>query len=272
MQLPTSVGSHDATSTKLVNLPEATLSSQSTTAELLISDVCRRGHYVDYNNYIDEVDEIFASFREDIQYGFFLDQSRAHPAIPYNTIRHWYQSWKNDPDWRPYSHNRAMNHRVLTNEQEDQFVEELRAKFWNKDAKLSSRTFKQEASTYWITHRKSALNPHKFASSNHFQRDSLQRHSLSLRTPTVKTVIPQHDDIVINEFLERLQAAKAKYGPDLVINMDETSWRDIQLAGKTITQKGTPSVTVLVKGNAKSSLSAVCTVSMSGNKFPPSTS
>jgi hypothetical protein len=50
--------------------------------------------------------------------------------------------------------------------------------------------------------------------------------------------------------------------------MDETSWKAVQLSGKTIAPTGAESVSVLVDGNEKDAMSAICTVSSAGDKLP----
>jgi hypothetical protein len=132
-----------------------------------------------------------------------------------------------------------MNDRVFTDKQENQLIEELTTGFWNQDAKLSSQTCKHEASMCWTKYRKDTLNPYLFSSSNHFRANFFERHSLSLRTLTVKKVTPPHNGMLIEEYLKRLRAAEARYGPGLGIKMHETSWCDVQLAGKIVAQKGT---------------------------------
>jgi hypothetical protein len=66
-----------------------------------------------------------------------------------------------------------------------------------------------------------------------------------------------------------VQAAEAKYGPEHVVNMDETSWKCVQLKGRAIAPKAIKSVDVAPHGNVKGSTSAVCTISKAGDKYPP---
>jgi hypothetical protein len=61
----------------------------------------------------------------------------------------------------------------------------------------------------------------------------------------------------------------ARYGESRVVNMDETSWRDVQCRGHTIARRGQRQVGVTVKGNMKAAVSAICTMGKDGRKFPP---
>jgi hypothetical protein len=218
---------------------------------------------------IELVDAIFKLFSPDLERGFFEKQSRIHKGTPSSTIRNWYHKWEQDRDWRPYRADRAISHRTFTDEQEDKIVAELRTNFWERDSKLSSRTFTAVVSQFWIRHRTTALNSERFAGSSRFRRRFFQRNDLSLRTPTVRTSVPRRSQTLIDDFLEKLRVAEERYGPDRIINMDETSWKDVHMSGKTISKKGARSVRVTVQGNTKSCISAVCTVSMSGDKYPP---
>jgi hypothetical protein len=220
-------------------------------------------------NSIEQVEAIFELFSPHLERGFFEEQSRIHSGIPPSTIRNWYHKWERDRDWRPYKSDRAMAHRTFTDEQEHEIVDQLRTKFWERDSKLSSRTFTAVVSQFWVKHRKKTLNSQRFAGSSKFRRRFFQRNNLSLRTPTVRTSVSQRSQTRIDEFLEKLRVAEERYGPDRIINMDETSWKDVHMSGKTIARKGAQSVRVTVQGNTKSCISAVCTVSMSGQKWPP---
>jgi hypothetical protein len=89
-----------------------------------------------------------------------------------------------------------------------------------------------------------------------------------LQTPSVKRTLALHDEDLINRYVTSLRRGAEGYGPDKVLNMDETSWKDIQFAGKAVAPKGSKPV-VLLSGNTKAAISVISTVSMSGNKFSP---
>jgi hypothetical protein len=46
------------------------------------------------------------------------------------------------------------------------------------------------------------------------------------------------EEATIAAFARQLDRARATYAEDLVINKDETSWKDVQLTGRPIAPKG----------------------------------
>jgi hypothetical protein len=144
----------------------------------------------------------------------------------------------------------------------------IRAKFWDKNLKLLARNFRAIVQDYWIKHFEGAINARKCSASPNFRIKFFKRHKFSLRTPSVKRTHPRYDPDIIATYLRNVQRAAERYGADKVLNMDETSWKDVQLAGKTVAPKGSTAV-VLMSGNVKASISVISTVSISGNKLSP---
>jgi hypothetical protein len=89
-----------------------------------------------------------------------------------------------------------------------------------------------------------------------------------LRTATISRPQAAARIEMIGAFLADLAAAREIYGAARVLNMDETSWKDMQMNGRTIAPKAKP-VKILVPGNSKVAVTAICTVSMAGDKYPP---
>jgi hypothetical protein len=145
----------------------------------------------------------------------------------------------------------------------------IQHKYFDQNRKLSCRQFGTEAKQVFS----SAVDPDghctRFNATVRFRIGFLTRHRLSLRTPTLKRKVYAENGPEIDEYLRRVRLAGLKYGNDLMFNIDETSWKNIQLAGKTIAPIDVESVPVVVHGNPKAAMSAVCTISRSGLKLPP---
>jgi hypothetical protein len=74
---------------------------------------------------------------------------------------------------------------------------------------------------------------------------------------------------VVAAHKQAIKLAAARYGESRVVNMDETSWRDVQCRGYTIARGGQRQARVTVNGNMKAVVSAICTVGRDSRKFPP---
>jgi hypothetical protein len=90
-----------------------------------------------------------------------------------------------------------------------------------------------------------------------------------MRTPTRKNKAYVEDPDEIQEYRDRISRAVGELGPGRVWNTDETGWKDIRLSGKAVARKGVESVPVVVHGNDKTQITAVCTISKSGRKLAP---
>jgi DNA segregation ATPase FtsK/SpoIIIE-like protein len=225
--------------------------------------------YANYSAYRADIDAVFARFTDPMPEGAFASLARQYPWFNERTIAHWYEHWLADKTWRPYRTNRTRSHRTFTDEQEDQLISKFETKYWKPKTRLSSRQFRAETQTFWGQSLDEGCRSTTFASSGRFRIAFLRRHNLSLRTGTLKK--KEYPEIPEDIELYRASIARAKleYGADFVVNMDETSWKDIQLAGKTIARKGLESVHIVVNGDPKAAMSVVCTISLSGNKLPP---
>jgi hypothetical protein len=227
----------------------------------------RANHYKDYRRLKREVETIFGMFRRDMPRGTLSQIAREHRAAPARTLSHWYRHWQDDRNWRPYCTGRNRSRRVFTDEQEQELMDELQVTFWSRRRRLTARTFKGFVLHHW-NHGRKGKGPRAFSASGCFRVTFCRRHELSLRTPVIGQPTKRTHTEMIDEFLRRVETARRKYGPDRVLNMDETSWKDVQLNGRTIAAKR-KCVRVFVKGNTKAAVTAVCTVSMSGDKYPP---
>jgi hypothetical protein len=145
----------------------------------------------------------------------------------------------------------------------------LRRHSWIRQQRSSSRPFTDIVLRFWRLRRRSTRRSDRFCASPHFRIRFCRRNGLSLRTPHLRKPATGDEEAKIAAFARQLDWARATYGEGLVINMDETSWKHVQLTGRTIAPKAMRSVPVVVQGNTKVAVTAICTIGMNGDKFPP---
>jgi hypothetical protein len=226
-----------------------------------------RGPYHEYDERRDVVEAVFAQFVEIPPWGLFSRLGREND-IPIRTINSWWVTWQEDHNWRPWETDRDQNHRAFPEEQEKGLVQILDGKFIERGHHCSARAFQALSKQYWVQHRSSSNIREKFAASSNFRARFLHEHNLSLRKATITK--PKGDDAEdIARYLVDIERVKNFYGPDRCLNMDETAWWHVQARARTIAPKGAESVSVSVNGNPKAKTSVICTVSMSGDKYPP---
>ena len=98
----------------------------------------------------------------------------------------------------------------------------------------------------------------------------MQRCHLSLRKMRYAKRPTIIDNTPIREFAIELEACRATYGENRVLNMDETSWRLMQPSNRIVGVRGAEIVAGYVKGNAKECFTAVGTIAADGTKYPSS--
>jgi hypothetical protein len=152
---------------------------------------------------------------------------------------------------------------------EAEMMARLDREFWSKQRRLTTGAFRTFARAFWIQHRDQAHGQIRFAAANRFRIAFCRRHRLSLRKATIVPRRPVQSELVVRKYVEDVNSAVARLGPQRVVNMDETSWRDIQTRGKTLARIGEPTVQVKILGNVKSAMTAICTVTAAGGKLPP---
>jgi hypothetical protein len=219
------------------------------------------------SEYGQKVEEVFKRFRRDAPWGLRAELAETYD-VPPATVYYWYRRWVADENWRPYSHPIKSSRRIFSDAQEAEIVARLEQEFWAEERKLSTRAFRDFVKGFWVRHRSEVLRPQRFVASNKFRILFSRRNRLSLRKAILKPFRMRRDEAAVSEYVEAVSRAVAQYGPDKVMNMDETSWRDVQTRGKTLARMGWATVRVRVKGNLKAAVSAVCTVTYAGGKLP----
>jgi hypothetical protein len=107
----------------------------------------------------------------------------------------------------------------------------------------------------------------KFVAGRHWRRNFMRRWRLSLRKPHAKRR-PKTDPEAVDRFQRRMTRLLSRTRPERVINMDETSWKQINNGFVTIAEKGAETVECFFSGDPKTCLTAVAAVDAAGGKLP----
>jgi hypothetical protein len=110
--------------------------------------------------------------------------------------------------------------------------------------------------------------PLTFVAGRHWRRKFMKRHGLSLRRPHAKRR-PKTEPMSREVFQARMARIMRLYPPDMTINMDETSWKQIIINNAvTIAERGAETVTCYFKGDPKTCLTAIASINAAGEKLP----
>lgn len=107
----------------------------------------------------------------------------------------------------------------------------------------------------------------KFVAGQHWRRNFMRRWRLALRKPHPKRR-PKTDPAQVDAFRLRMADILRRTRPERILNMDETSWRQLNMGFRTIAEKGTETVNCYFRGDAKACLTAIATVDAAGTKLP----
>ena len=197
-----------------------------------------------------------------------LEEIATEHLVPLGTIQGWASIFSTDPEWRPYMP-RARKPRCFTTQQEENFLQHIRTKFLLPKLLLTRPQMIAEARNWWealpAAQRRTAEAPKL---SPKWALGFMQRCHLSLRKMRYAKRPTIIDNTPIREFAIELEACRATYGENRVLNMDETSWRLIQPSTRIVGVRGAEIVAGYVKGNAKECFTAVGTIAADGTKYP----
>jgi hypothetical protein len=249
-------------------LPSSSEAPAPPSPDSSVAASARPDHYIDYRRYHRDVESVFSDFRDPMPWGGLARIIDGHPEFPPPTIYSWYRTWRRRPFWRPDETDRSLNHRKFTDEQEQAIDAEITSRYLSTHRRLSCRQFKGFTISFWQRQRIGETKTVTFAGSSRFRIGFQRRHGLSLRTATLKKKEADRNPVVIAQYLERVRAARAKYGANRVVNMDETAWKDVQIGGKTIARKGAKSVHIVANGDTKSGMTVIATISAAAEKLP----
>jgi hypothetical protein len=79
---------------------------------------------------------------------------------------------------------------------------------------------------------------------------------------------PDSDQTVVNEWIDEMRAIIATTSPNRIINCDETCGRGYPTGLRTWGARGFDNIHLLIRGNKKDSLTALCSVTAARTTFP----
>jgi hypothetical protein len=155
--------------------------------------------------------------------------------------------------------------------QEEAMVVDLEKRFSIAKRPLSSRSLSRVIVRYWASHQAEGRRTARLVVENRFRLGFMKRHSLSFRTPSIRRPAAFNliQERAVEHYIQSIEAAARRLGNKRVLNMEETSWRDVQYRRRTIARRGARAVRVSVRGNVKAAMTAICTICRSGRKLPP---
>jgi hypothetical protein len=107
----------------------------------------------------------------------------------------------------------------------------------------------------------------RFVAGQHWRRNYMKRWRLSLRKPHPKRR-PNVEETDVETFTARMKRILHEHDRDTVFNMDETSWKQLNIGSRTIAKTGVEAVKCHFQGDTKTCLTAVATVNAAGEKLP----
>ena len=192
-----------------------------------------------------------------------IQRMATETGIHYKTLESWRSKLKSGAfvhgETVPGSHKKDP--RKITPEIEDEIEKCLEDNFIEED-RLCTRMMVRRAMV--MTCRQHGLQV-KIGDSliNNFMR----RHGFSFRLPHVKRRTAPNDQIIAS-FLGQMDAVKAQFPPELIFNVDETCWRLLNGAIKTLARKGSTEVTITTKVDPKKDITVIAACSLAGERLP----
>jgi hypothetical protein len=148
---------------------------------------------------------------------------------------------------------------------------ELDKEFSIAERLASSQSFNRVVLRYWASHQAGGRQPARLVAGNRFRLGFMKHHGLSFRIPSPRCppALNLTRERVVEHYIQSIEAADRRWGDERVLNLDETSRRDVQYRRCTISRRGARALRVSMRGNVKAAMIAICTVCRSGRKLPP---
>lgn len=185
-------------------------------------------HYHNYrlNSAKPTVDSIFNKFgqRAHQTNPRSLREQAIRHNVPEGTVLSWWGHWKRNPQWKP-TQKRQRKPRIFTSEQERLFLEQLRSKFIRRKRLLTKPQLICEARSFWNTLGIDQRISGDTKFSPHWATNFMKRNGLSLRKTRLAKRPGNANTEIVKHFRETLSVCISHYGPENVLNFDETSWR-----------------------------------------------
>ena len=184
----------------------------------------------------------------------------------WETLRTWRKKLKRNKEYKPF-HKKPKEIRHVTTvtlpkEAMEQLLATLEEDYLSQNRYCPPTVLDQMARSAAIS-----AGIAKFKASPTWRRRVLKEAGLTIRKPHPKRRTEPKDDKVAS-FLDDVDAARAEVGNDYMFNGDETCWRVFNGLLKTIAYKGADEVVVNATADAKTGITVLATITMSGEKLP----
>ena len=181
-------------------------------------------------------------------------------GIPIKTLGGWRRQLQRDCNWKP-TYGRKNVPLKVTEAEERQVLDCLQREYLDQQRMCSKATVR------YLFNRELGSAHDGMVFGTKFIDNFLDRNGLSVRAAHTKRR-SEPDDEKISQFLAEMDAVGAQFPDDLVINIDETCWRLVNGRLTTIAQRGSDNVTISLKQDPKTDITAIAACSRSGEKLP----
>ena len=178
-----------------------------------------------------------------------------------DTMKTWRRKLKGNPSYRP-QHNKPGKVNAKQSEMEERLKEKLSNDY------LKQNRYCPPGCVSEIARREAEeCGMDGFTAGQHWRDSFCERNKFSFRAAHVKRRTEPNDDIVAS-FCNSMMLAKEQFPPDLLLNTDETCWRVLNGKLRTLAPRGADHVAVQSAVDEKESITAIATITMSGEKLP----
>lgn len=183
-----------------------------------------------------------------------------------SVVHDWLKHWRENPDWRPWNTEvHGLYHRVFSDEQEEELVEEIIRDYIAPARQFVAANFRELALRKF---QSLGGDPTSFQCSNRFIRAFKTRHRFSSRRFHMRRRQQTRGRLDIEEWIQATTELLATVDNRRILNCDETAWRIIPNGLLTWAPVGEDSVSVSVKANDKDAITVLATVTAAREKLP----
>jgi len=194
-------------------------------------------------------------------------------GISQRTLYNYIRQLELDPDYNPSDHFNNIN-RAMSDTLEYELLMEIERSYITPGYYFNNRVLKMLALARWDRAIPEDRLLPTFKASNKWCRNFRRRHNYVWRKARVARMVkitPQKQK-QIEEFVQKIEdlsfSLTANDQLDLLVNMDETSWKMCYTGEMTWAKKGSPSVKIHIDQNSRMCLTTLAAVSATGYKLP----
>jgi hypothetical protein len=210
-------------------------------------------------------DEDFPDIENDLQ---TLGKIGHETQIPQSTLYRWHKTWRTDQSWRPWREQAHAEHqRIFTKEEEEAIREFIVTNYLIPARLFTNQEFREVAVDAFLTKYRDCGRVPEFNCSDGFIHSFKDRNNFSSRRSHYKRR-PDYDQTVLDEWVDEMRKVISTTRPDRIVNCDETCWRVFPTGLRTWGSRGSDNIRLLIRGNEKDSLTALCSVTAARTKLP----